>query len=556
MVRFILQDSKATLSDGVYTYSLDTRLSNASVFALKKCSFQLTTAGTAPVAVLLRSNAIHLICGEKHTVELKANNHQSASDVIAILEESHTTGRYQLRGVLPRPIRLRYSHLRELDFYFTDLAGTNVLAGAGGGASGGDLLTAADIAVRADLWGFFDFSDTTKLTQATGTTLTGFEAVNDANQAFLSTNGTNVGWADIGTNGGKCINFSADWIRFTDSTGVTEPTSGVVSMLFRTQTTQDVYTIFHFGRFKAYGNNGMLSYDPNITNGDTTMILQNSQNYILTMILDGTKGNDEYGGLIWRLEDLGNYTVQSFNGKHHGQNTGGSYEFGGHASYSATGTQMSNFVCCQSLSAKDQAKMELYLRDVHTAQTTIRTSWDYYPMQDNMSNPTDQELTFNICRCFDTGGSGNNYGSNENLNRIYKTVTGEPMSIQFISFQVETNYEKLSVFSINADGTFDTANPIVFEATGGPNLPGSGAVLTGAAGSIGLKFQWYSDQSNNQAGWEAMLWDSSLVATGSPPGFVTVPIPANLQLDPADAEGNGGVSTTGSFVAEVDINTR
>ena len=112
------------------------------------------------------------------------------------------------------------------------------------------------------------------------------------------------------------------------------------------------------------------------------------------------------------------------------------------------------------------------------------------------------------------------------------------------------------MFSINADGTFDTANPVVFEATGGPNLPGSGAVLTGAAGSIGLKFQWYSDQSNNQAGWEAMLWDSSLVATGSPPGFVTVPIPANLQLDPADANGGGGASITGSFVAEVDINTR
>ncbi len=552
MVRFILQDSKATLSNGVYTYSLDTRLSNASVFALKKCSFQLTTTGTPPVGIIMRSNAIHRISGHKHTVELKSNNHQDASDIIAVLEESHTTGRYQLRGVLPRPIKLRYSHLRELDFYFTDLTGANVLAGASA-STGGDLLTAADIAARSDLWGFFDFSDTTKITQSNATTLTGFEAVNDANQAFLATNGTACGWADIGTNGGKCINFGSDWIRFTDSTGVTEPTSGVVCMLFRTQTTQDVYNIFKFGKFKAYGNNGMLSYDPAITNGDTTMLLTNSTNYLLTLVLDGTKGNNDYGGIVWRLEDLATNAVQSYRGKHHGQTTGGQYDFGGVAAYSAAGTQVSNFVCCQSLSAKDQAKMELYLRDYHTAQTVVRTSWDYYPMTDNMSTPTDQEKTFNICRCFDTGGSGNFYGANESLNRIYKTVTGEPMSIQFISYQTETNYDGLTIQSINADGSFDTANPLVNNFSGGPNLPGAGAVITGPAGSIGIRFVWGSDGSNNQAGWEALAWDSSLTTTGSPPTYVTVPIPAALQLDP------GGVvvtSVSGSFVAEVDINTR
>ena len=37
MVRFILSDSKATLADGVFTYTLDQRLNNASVLQLKKC---------------------------------------------------------------------------------------------------------------------------------------------------------------------------------------------------------------------------------------------------------------------------------------------------------------------------------------------------------------------------------------------------------------------------------------------------------------------------------------------------------------------------------------
>ena len=231
------------------------------------------------------------------------------------------------------------------------------------------------------------------------------------------------------------------------------------------------------------------------------------------------------------------------------------FEYGGHAQHGAAGTQVSQFVMLNAaVSDKERAKLELYMRNYHTAQTVKRTSWDYYPMTDNMSDPTDQEKTFHICRAFDSGGSGGNYGSNENLNRIYKTVTGQPMSIQFITFQAETNYDKLSVFSINADGTFDTGNPLVFEATGN-QPPAAGSVLTGAAGSIGLKFQWYSDQSNNQNGWEALLWDSSLVATGSPPSFVTVPIPVENQLEPV-ASGEVAVAPTGSFAVELDIDTK
>ena len=162
MVRFILTDDNATLASGIYTYSLDTRLSNASFLQLKKCSFQLTTTGTAPLAVFVRSAAFHRIGGSKHTLVLKSNNHQDSSDILAILEESHTTGRYQLRGI-PRPVPLRYSHLRELDLYFTKPDGTNVISGSGGSGSTSDLLTAADIAARSDLQSFINFSDNVRM---------------------------------------------------------------------------------------------------------------------------------------------------------------------------------------------------------------------------------------------------------------------------------------------------------------------------------------------------------------------------------------------------------
>ena len=212
MVRFILSDSKATLADGIFTYSLDQRLNNASLLHLKKCSFQLTTEGTPPVAIYLRSAAVHRLSSHKHTVELKANNHQSSADILGVLEESHTVGRYQLRGI-PRPVRLKYSHLRNIDVYFSDPSGVNVLAGAGGGPVSSDLLSSADILARADLQSFFNFSDSTKLTLPTTTTITGFEAANDPNQAFTPTSGVAIDFLDYGTNGGKCISYAGEWVQ-------------------------------------------------------------------------------------------------------------------------------------------------------------------------------------------------------------------------------------------------------------------------------------------------------------------------------------------------------
>ncbi len=105
-MRFIVADSKAALANGVYTFNLNMRLPNATKLWLKKCSFQVSGADP-PLAIMVRSNALHQISGEKHTVELKAENHQDACNILAILEESHQTGRYHLKAV-PRPLVLRY----------------------------------------------------------------------------------------------------------------------------------------------------------------------------------------------------------------------------------------------------------------------------------------------------------------------------------------------------------------------------------------------------------------------------------------------------------------
>ena len=452
MVRFVLSSDKATLADGIYTYNLDTRLGDASSFALKKCSFQLTTDGTAPLAVFLRSGAIHRLSSHKHTLELKDDNHQSASNILAVLEESHTTGRYRLRG-FPRPVGLGYSHLRALDFYFTDPSGTNVLLGGGGGGGSSNIPTAATVGARSDLWMFLDFSNTDKLTLNAGALgLSNIESVNNADLTFATTNGTEVDYSAFGD--GKCADFTADWIRLTDSSnsGESEPENATFMMLFESQASQDDYGVFDFGRFKAYSEDGTVSFDPSNANPTaTTMKLKSDTAYLLTIQRDSTKGATDMDGFIWRLEDLSNNYVQTHNGEHYGQATGGQYDYGGVASASAAGTKVSNAVVCSNLGAADQRLMEWYLRDYHTAQSGTRTVWKYEAMEDNMQTPSGQTKKFHICRCYDDGGSSSQYANNQNFNRHYVSLGGGNLSIKFTSFGSEASYDKLTITEVNAD---------------------------------------------------------------------------------------------------------
>ena len=129
-MRLLLSDGNATKSNGIYTFSLDKRPSNATTIRVAKADFQYTvpTGSVAPHVVYMRSTALHNIARNKHTAILKANQHDDSVDVIAVLEESHTTARYRLRDN-SHLIYMNQNILRDVDFYFTDPAGFN-LAGA------------------------------------------------------------------------------------------------------------------------------------------------------------------------------------------------------------------------------------------------------------------------------------------------------------------------------------------------------------------------------------------------------------------------------------------
>ena len=126
MVRFLLSDGNATYSNGVFTFALDRRVRNATAARFRKASYVLdTSVSVAPNIVYLRSRALNSISANTHTVILTDTQHENAVDVLAILEDTHTTGRYRMIED-PRTLPLTYSHLRNLDFYFTDPAGNNL----------------------------------------------------------------------------------------------------------------------------------------------------------------------------------------------------------------------------------------------------------------------------------------------------------------------------------------------------------------------------------------------------------------------------------------------
>ena len=125
-MRFLLNNGNASYENGKWTFELDRRLSNATTFRLTKGSFTASTdKASPPHCVYLRSDAIHKLSGEKTTQVLKSVQHEDSSNVLAVLEEQHTTGRYRLMEPC-NPFELVYGHIRNFDVFFTDPQGNNI----------------------------------------------------------------------------------------------------------------------------------------------------------------------------------------------------------------------------------------------------------------------------------------------------------------------------------------------------------------------------------------------------------------------------------------------
>ena len=122
MLKYLLHSSKSTLgADNKYRYNLDKKLGHdAKTMVLVTLSYSCHSGiSPAPHVVYAHSDALSRIIHRKHTVELQDQSHDRSSNIIAVLKETHTRGRYQTDAA--RSFRIdNNEQLRQIDIYFTD----------------------------------------------------------------------------------------------------------------------------------------------------------------------------------------------------------------------------------------------------------------------------------------------------------------------------------------------------------------------------------------------------------------------------------------------------
>ena len=114
--KYLLHSDSATFDATAkkWFFNLDKRISNPRVVRLAQASF--TTAGDTdphPSVVYLRSDAISRMCVRKHTITLQDTGHENDTNILAVLTETHTRGRYSMNAGRSFTVQLRkgYRHL-------------------------------------------------------------------------------------------------------------------------------------------------------------------------------------------------------------------------------------------------------------------------------------------------------------------------------------------------------------------------------------------------------------------------------------------------------------
>jgi hypothetical protein len=173
MVRYLLHNSDATYDVAAKTwyFHLDRRISNPTRLKLNKATFSpVSNLSPMPHVIYMHSRALSDMILEKHTVVLKGEAHENSTDVIAVLEETHTRGRYALKEkdsvfrVNPHSVK------RSIDIYFTDGTGANLdgeIAGAPPPPPSGSADDATIVAIGSDINLWLDFSDFSRMLMPT-----------------------------------------------------------------------------------------------------------------------------------------------------------------------------------------------------------------------------------------------------------------------------------------------------------------------------------------------------------------------------------------------------
>ena len=101
-MRYLIHSDDCTfdVATGKHTLLLDRRISNPTHLELIKCVYEAPTdaSGIYPLGVYLRSDGVHSLVANKHTILLRAKNHENDANVLAVLKESAGPKRYVLEN--------------------------------------------------------------------------------------------------------------------------------------------------------------------------------------------------------------------------------------------------------------------------------------------------------------------------------------------------------------------------------------------------------------------------------------------------------------------------
>ena len=248
-MRYLLHHTDASYNSVTkkWIVTTDRRVSNPTSIRIASCTFTAATASSYPSVVYMRSDALTQLSRTKHTVELKAVDHEDNSNVIAVLQETHTLGRYATKDAVRFPVH-GHTQSTRIDIYFTD--GTTIMAGEVVGDSPASGLDADIVAIDDDLLAWFDFAPARTLDAAYGeATDVGDEVANIYNRSpgpatlvYVNQYGNPLQLAAVGSARG--ITRDGSWQSFADTSTPTGDLENVfcVHSLFITPSTSGAHS--------------------------------------------------------------------------------------------------------------------------------------------------------------------------------------------------------------------------------------------------------------------------------------------------------------------------
>ena len=293
-MKYLLHHSDSVYDDTTkrWQFTLDKRIGNPIHIKISKLSFTAAVAATYPAVVYIRSDALHKMARVKHSVELKSADHENASNVIAVLQETHTLGRYKLHEPVFLPVHPNSYHSRALDLYFTD--GSTVLDG---GVSTGEPestnITDQNILDITDLIFFLDWDHAASIDPnpiSQNEDITSITSRLSPNNYVFATTGNGIVYSSFGETNSMLSTVANKYALDSTTQGnVDEGSTACLTMMFRTKDVLASWAwIFKSPLFQitvgepldSISNMGYYDADSSLW-GYTSLVIEGGTDYLL-----------------------------------------------------------------------------------------------------------------------------------------------------------------------------------------------------------------------------------------------------------------------------------